>query len=58
MRRGVLALEYQVDTSRIRALGERIRLIICHNIVAAHAGDISASHSSGGGLCVRVSLSL
>jgi len=48
---------YRVDKSRSRALGGAgLGLSICRNIVEAHEGKISASHSELGGLCVQISL--
>ncbi|EDN71389.1 sensor histidine kinase transcription regulator protein [Beggiatoa sp. PS] len=48
---------YRLEKSRSRALGGAgLGLSICRNIVTAHAGEISASPSKLGGLCVRVCL--
>jgi two-component system sensor histidine kinase BaeS len=50
---------YRVEASRSRAHGGAgLGLAICRNIVAAHAGRISARHSPLGGLGVRVELPL
>jgi two-component system sensor histidine kinase BaeS len=50
---------YRVDKSRSRALGGAgLGLAICKNIVEAHDGTLRASHSSSGGLLVRVELPL
>ena len=50
---------YRVDQSRSRASGGAgLGLSICRNIVAAHGGEIRASHSEFGGLCVQIVLSL
>lgn len=48
---------YRVETSRNRATGGAgLGLSICHNIVAAHGGSISASHSPLGGLEICILL--
>lgn len=50
---------YRVDKSRSRILGGAgLGLSICRNIVNAHQGNITASHSPLGGLCVHVELPL
>jgi two-component system sensor histidine kinase BaeS len=50
---------YRVESSRNRATGGAgLGLSICHNIVEAHSGDISATHSPLGGLEIRISLPL
>jgi two-component system, OmpR family, sensor histidine kinase BaeS len=50
---------YRVESSRNRATGGAgLGLSICHNIVEAHGGKISASHSPLGGLEIRVHLPL
>ena len=46
---------FRLDSSRSRRTGGAgLGLAICHNIVKAHSGKISAEPSSLGGLCVRV----
>lgn len=48
---------YRVEGSRNRATGGAgIGLSICHNIVAAHEGEITAHHAALGGLEIRVRL--
>ncbi len=48
---------FRLDRSRSRAAGGAgLGLAICRAIVAAHDGDISASTSSLGGLCITVEL--
>ena len=48
---------YRVENSRNRATGGAgIGLSICHNIVQAHNGTISAEHSEYGGLCISIVL--
>lgn len=48
---------YRVDSSRNRHLGGAgLGLAICKNIVKAHEGTLSASHSDLGGLTMRISL--
>ena len=50
---------YRVESSRNRATGGAgIGLSICHNIVTAHDGSISAHHAALGGLEIRVRLPL
>ena len=50
---------YRVESSRKRATGGAgIGLSICHNIVTAHDGSISAHHAALGGLEIRVRLPL
>lgn len=46
---------YRTESSRNRASGgSGLGLAICHNIVEAHGGKISASHSTLGGLRITV----
>jgi two-component system sensor histidine kinase BaeS len=48
---------YRVDSSRNRSLGGAgLGLAICRNIVEAHNGTITATHSKLGGLQIRVTL--
>ncbi|MBV1775283.1 HAMP domain-containing protein [Burkholderiaceae bacterium DAT-1] len=48
---------YRVDASRNRAQGgSGLGLAICKSIVESHGGQISASHSQLGGLCLRILL--
>ena len=50
---------YRVESSRNRATGGAgIGLSICHNVVTAHDGSITAQHSALGGLalCIRLPL--
>jgi two-component system sensor histidine kinase BaeS len=48
---------YRAEGSRARATGgSGLGLSICKNIVEAHGGSISASHSPMGGLALRVDL--
>lgn len=48
---------YRVESSRNRAKGGAgLGLAICKNIVEAHQGRLSASHSPLGGLCITVEL--
>ncbi|MEZ5536178.1 MAG: ATP-binding protein [Thiolinea sp.] len=48
---------YRVESSRNRATGGAgIGLSICHNIVQAHDGNISAAHSALGGLKIIITL--
>ncbi len=50
---------YRIDASRNRASGgSGLGLSICKQIVLAHNGDINASHSSKGGLCISITLPL
>lgn len=50
---------YRTDTSRSRKTGGLgLGLAICKNIVEAHDGTLSAQHSSKGGLCINIELSL
>lgn len=50
---------YRVESSRNRATGGAgLGLSICHNIVEAHSGQMSATHSPLGGLEIRISLPL
>lgn len=50
---------YRVDPSRNRHLGGAgLGLAICHNIVTAHSGTLTASHSPLGGLLIRIELPL
>lgn len=46
---------YRVDQSRSREFGgSGLGLALCSNIVAAHGGSISASHSTLGGVAIRI----
>jgi len=46
---------YRVDQSRSREFGgSGLGLAMCRNIVAAHGGSIAASHSSLGGVAIRI----
>lgn len=46
---------YRVDQSRSREFGgSGLGLALCSNIVAAHGGSIGASHSSLGGVAIRI----
>lgn len=48
---------YRSDPSRNRQTGgSGIGLAICKNIIMAHRGQIFASHSSKGGLCINIQL--
>ena len=48
---------YRVDHSRNRHLGGAgLGLAICSNIVRAHEGMLTASHSVLGGLLIRIEL--
>jgi two-component system sensor histidine kinase BaeS len=48
---------YRVDSSRNRSLGGAgLGLAICRNIVEAHNGTITATHSKLGGLQIRITL--
>ena len=48
---------YRVDESRSRLSGgSGLGLTICETIVKAHQGEISATHSALGGLCICISL--
>lgn len=48
---------YRSDPSRNRQTGgSGIGLAICKNIILAHRGQIFASHSSKGGLCINIQL--
>lgn len=48
---------YRVDSSRNRHLGGAgLGLAICNNIVKAHEGTLSASHSDLGGITMRIAL--
>jgi two-component system sensor histidine kinase BaeS len=48
---------YRVEASRSRSTGgSGLGLAICRNIVEAHQGNITAEHSSLGGLAIRVEL--
>jgi len=50
---------YRAEGSRNRASGgSGLGLAICQNIVEAHGGRISASHSPSGGVCMTLSLPL
>jgi two-component system sensor histidine kinase BaeS len=50
---------YRVDPSRSRATGGAgLGLAICHNIVDAHGGTITARPSTLGGLWIRIALPL
>lgn len=50
---------YRVETSRNRAGGGAgLGLAICRNIVEAHAGSITARHSTRGGIGISVTLPL
>lgn len=50
---------FRVEQSRNRALGGAgLGLAICHQIVKAHEGSISAKHSPAGGLLIQISLPL
>ena len=50
---------YRVETSRNRAAGGAgLGLAICRNIVEAHAGSISARHSTQGGVGISVKIPL
>jgi two-component system sensor histidine kinase BaeS len=50
---------YRAEGSRNRASGgSGLGLAICQNIVEAHGGRISASHSPSGGVCITLSLPL
>ncbi len=46
---------YRIEPSRNKKLGGTgLGLAICKNIVQAHNGNISASHSPIGGLCIKI----
>lgn len=50
---------YRVDKSRSRALGGAgLGLAICHNIVTAHEGKMSAYHAKTGGLGILIEFTL
>ncbi|PKB87431.1 two-component system sensor histidine kinase BaeA [Ewingella americana] len=50
---------YRTEGSRNRASGgSGLGLAICQNIVEAHGGRISASHSPSGGVCMTICLPL
>ena len=50
---------YRVDDSRNRKTGGAgLGLSICHHIVAAHQGNISAAQASLGGLAITINFPL
>lgn len=50
---------YRTEGSRNRASGgSGLGLAICHNIVTAHGGRLSATHSPSGGVSIKVELPL